>query len=59
MSNQMSKRYEGEEIQKYQERQPFLQIPIFECPPDEYFREANEQGECADETKSHVIIIDL
>ena len=55
----MSKRYEGEEIQKYQERQPFLQIPIFECPPDEYFREANEQGECADETKSHVIIIDL
>jgi len=52
MSNQVNDRYD--EARKYEERRPFLQIPVFVCPPEEYFREEEEPEE-----EERVIIIDL
>jgi hypothetical protein len=39
-------------------QQPFLQLPLFLDPPDEYIRERQEKEE-KEETPPRVIIIDL
>ena len=52
----MNSRVDKRREEAWEEQRPFLQIPVFECPPDEYFR---EKEECEDETESRVIIIEL
>ena len=48
---------EYEEYTEQEEQRPFLQLPLFEYPPEEYIR-IMEEEEKAESTR-RVIIIDL